>query len=168
MAQWEFVLAKPEQTTEIFALFTAAIERMRQNGVEQWDEIYPAFADIQRDVANGELYVAAKAGRILASVTLNGDQSPEYAAGDWKFTGGPVAAVHRLCVHPDTQGKGLGKWMMQTAEDFLRREGFAAVRLDAFVDNPVSNAMYQSLGCRTAGEVRFRKGRFLLYEKSLV
>ena len=42
------------------------------------------------------------------------------------------------------------------------------IRLDAFGDNPGAIALYRKLGYWEAGMVRFRRGEFLCFEKSLV
>ena len=56
---------------------------------------------------------------------------------------------------------------MRFAEDHARALGYAAVRLDSFAGNAGALRLYEKLGYRHAGEVRFRKGRFLCLERSL-
>ncbi len=167
MEKREFKLAQPYHIESIFAIYEAAIGDMRAHGVEQWDEIYPALHDISRDVSRQEMYVATVEGNILCAVTMNEEQDPGYIDGCWRFDGGPIAVIHRLCVHPKAQGTGLGKWTMRCAQERLIRCGYSSVRLDAFVNNRASNALYSSLGYRRAGEIQLRKGQFILYEKLL-
>ncbi|HEX3039603.1 MAG TPA: GNAT family N-acetyltransferase, partial [Caproiciproducens sp.] len=103
----------------------------------------------------------------VAAVVLNEEQDTQYQTGKWKYTNGKIAVIHRLCVKPTEQHKGLGRKMMQLAEQELRRQGYRSVRLDAFTHNPFSCRLYESIGYRRTGEVLFRKGRFYLYEKTL-
>ena len=98
---------------------------------------------------------------------INEEQDPTYAVGCWRYNDGPIAVIHRLCVHPKAQGMGVGKWTMQRAQDTLRQRGYNVVRLDAFAQNPASNALYCAAGYQRAGEIQLRKGRFFLYEKRL-
>lgn len=148
-------------------MYRAAIDDMRKHGIEQWDEIYPSRDDIERDISRGEMFVVTDQADIVAAVTINEEQDPGYTSGRWQYTSGRIAVIHRLCVRPDAQGAGWGRWTMQCAEQRLARAGYGAVRLDAFIHNPASNALYRSLAYHPAGTVRFRKGKFLLYEKLL-
>jgi len=49
----------------------------------------------------------------------------------------------------------------------MRARGYAAIRLDAFVLNARAVALYTGRGYRRAGEVRFRKGVFFVFEEAL-
>jgi len=162
-----FVKARAGQVEQIFAMFQAVIAHLRAQGIEQWDEIYPALHDIKQDVAHGAMYVFLDDGKVQSAVTLNEEQDPTYVEGDWEFKENPIAVIHRLCVHPNAQGKGFGKRTVLMAEEHLRKLGYRSIRLDAFEQNYTSNAMYRSLGYQTAGEVQLRKGLFYLYEKRL-
>jgi ribosomal protein S18 acetylase RimI-like enzyme len=85
----------------------------------------------------------------------------------WSFKEGRFAVIHRLCVHPDFQGKGLAKKTMQLAQEMLKREGYGSIRLDTFSKNPIARRLYEHLGFSYVGEVNFRKGLFYLMEKAL-
>ncbi len=160
------VLAHTEQAQTIFAMYKLAIQTLRSRGIDQWDELYPALSDIEQDIASKSMYVLQSAN-LEAAVTLNEQQDPSYADVLWRYKEPPVAVIHRLCVHPDAQGSGVGRRMVQQCEALLRHKGYRAVRLDAYAHNPAANALYLSLGYQKVGEVQFRKGRFFLYEKQL-
>jgi hypothetical protein len=56
---------------------------------------------------------------------------------------------------------------MDFAEHGAISDGYNAIRLDAFRQNPVAVALYERRGYRNAGVVLFRKGPLYCYEKQL-
>ena len=152
---------------EVFQVFQNAIRRMDESGIFQWDALYPTRADLQDDIEQGSLYVCVVGDAVAAAFALNQAYDPEYETGNWQYGQSRFYVLHRLCVDPAFQGKGIGTKAMMAAESVVKELGGESVRLDAFSQNPVSNRLYRKLGYAKAGEVRFRKGLFYLYEKKL-
>ena len=75
--------------------------------------------------------------------------------------------LHRLCVNPQLQGRDLARQAMARMEKTALEQGFDSVRLDVFSQNLHAQRLYERLGYRRTGEVRFRKGIFYLMEKKL-
>jgi ribosomal protein S18 acetylase RimI-like enzyme len=161
----EFRHAEKRDLQQVLSLFAGAVARMRNAGIDQWDERYPDRETLTADLEKGEMYLLCAGGGPLSAVVLNAEQAPEYAAVGWKFRGSPAAVIHRLCVAADTQGKGVGGKTLLCAEKVLQEEGFRSVRLDAFTKNPIALRLYESNGYLLAGRVTFRKGIFNCYEK---
>ena len=140
---------------------------MRRDGIEQWDEIYPTEKGLLSDIESGSLFVAAFDDAIAGLVVLNEFQDPEYAGVPWTIDGGRIAVVHRLMVDPLCQGRGVASELMLFVERRAREQGYHAVRLDAFTQNPAALRLYQGLGYHDAGAMRLRKGWFRGFEKAL-
>jgi len=100
-------------------------------------------------------------------ITLNNLQSPEYSTIGWEYEDKNPLVIHRMCVAPDRQGKGIAKIFMVFAEDFALKNHHKSIRLDAFVNNPIATNIYRKLGYLERGTVRFRKGDFYCFEKCL-
>jgi GNAT superfamily N-acetyltransferase len=158
--------AAPADMPAVYDVYRTAIDHMNQNGIPQWDELYPTPAILDEDLARGELFVADAAGEVLAAVALNEQCDPAYDAAAWAYEG-PWVIVHRLCVSPAAQGKGVGRGLMTAVEDWARATGYRAIRLDAFSLNPHALRMYAGLGFAHRGEANWRKGLFYLLEKRL-
>ena len=150
----------------IASLFAQAISHMCANGIEQWDDIYPDAALLRGDIQNGEMHVLERGGDIFAAVVVNGRQDEEYAQGDWRC-GNNAAVIHRLCVHPKHQHQGVAAEVMRHAERLIAARGYDSIRLDAYTQNPYALRLYERFGYQRAGEVTYRKGRFVLMEKAL-
>lgn len=162
----------------LVALFARVVSSMREEGIDQWDELYPDRDVLERDLRAGEGFalfpVIQGAGNPLraaeepaAYVALNGEESPEYSGVSWSLADESPLVIHRLCVDPRYRGRGAAKRLLSFAEDFAARGGRRSIRLDAFSLNPAALALYESLGYGRRGEVFFRKGRFVCFEKIL-
>jgi RimJ/RimL family protein N-acetyltransferase len=160
-------LATDRDIAALLQLATSCIGRMREEGIEQWDEIYPSETDLRRDIAAQALWILREREEIVGCMTLDANQDPLWDGIDWQFTAGPIAAVHRLMVSPSHQRRGLARRLMAFAEAQACRTQRAVVRLDAFVQNRASMALYEKLGYRHAGTAMMRKGLFAGFEKNL-
>lgn len=158
--------AYPSDAEDIVSLTSSCIHTMRESGLDQWDDVYPSRSRIEQDIANRNLFVLRK-DVLVGCVTIDGAQSPEYASVDWLHKGAPILVFHRLMVHPHFQGKGYAKLIMREAEQIAMERSAYGIRLDAFALNSISLRLYESLNYRIAGEVKFRKGVFICYEKKL-
>lgn len=163
----DFRLADVSDFAAVQSLFKQAISKMQAEQIDQWDEIYPDQAILAADIERRQMYLLVIDGVIAAAVVLNEYQDEEYATGNWAFLDGRIAVIHRLCVHTGFQDAGVGKRTIQLAEALLASQGYAAIRLDSFLENPKALQLYRRLGYRPAGIVRFRKGEFQLFEKML-
>jgi ribosomal protein S18 acetylase RimI-like enzyme len=152
----------------IARVISACMETMRKNGICQWDEIYPNKEIITNDVNSRSLYVLELKNICMAAVTLDGEQEPAYLDVPW-MGGEPALVVHRLCVDPAFQGKGIGSRMMDFAEEYARQNAYVSIRLDAYSGNPKAVCLYERRGYRKTGQVYFprRTMPFSCYEKML-
>lgn len=159
--------AQPEDMDAIEALFLAAIDYMRADGIEQWDEFYPDRGVMAADLQAGSLIVVESDGQMAAVVTLDENPYAAYADIPWQHPGARPIFVHRLCVHPSRQGKGIAREIMRHIEQIAQERGFEVIRLDTFIDNARALRLYEGLGYTRAGEMTARKGRFPCFEKRI-
>ena len=159
--------ATQEDREALIAIISAATHHLNQNGVSQWDEVYPNPKNVEEDLQNGQLYVVRAGGEIAGMVTLNQVCDPAYANGKWLVHGEAFFVVHRLIVAPAMQGQGVGTLMMRMIEVMLRKDGVVSIRLDAFAHNPHSLRLYEKMGYRITGTAQWRKGLFYLMEKDI-
>lgn len=156
--------------TEICALVVAAIAEMERNGIPQWDEIYPTREDFLNDIKTGCLFAGEVSDngekRIAVIYALNKECDEEYKNGDWKYDG-DFRVVHRLCVHPDFQRRGIACDTLIHIENQAKKLGAKSIRLDVFSQNPFSLKLYEHAGYSKTGEANWRKGLFYLMEKGI-
>jgi len=159
--------AVPADSDEIIALINSATDNMIKNNIFQWDEIYPDKHIVEEDIRKKQLTVGTDNGKIVVIYTLNIECDEGYTNGEWKYTDSSYCVVHRLCVNPEYQNKGIGRQTMLRIENEARKMGVTSIRLDTFSENPYALKLYKNLGFRTAGYAYWRKGKFMLMEKIL-
>jgi ribosomal protein S18 acetylase RimI-like enzyme len=159
--------AIPEELPRLCAIVSQAIKHLEEQGIRQWDEIYPDEKILARDLQKGSVQVIEQSGEVCGFIVLNETQSPEYATVEWKLLGRALV-VHRLTITPLYQRCGLASLLMTFAEETAAAEGYECIRLDAFTLNPAALNLYDNRGYRRTGVVRFRKGDFYCYEKAIV
>ena len=160
-------LAAAEDLDGVCALIRDAIRELRAHGIDQWDEIYPAREDFEKDIADGTLYLALEAETLAAVYVISRESDEAYQTVEWACPDETAYILHRFCVAPAFQHRGIGGEVLRRMEQQLRDMGCASVRLDAFIENPFSQALYRKNGYVTRGWADWRKGRFSLMEKQL-
>ena len=158
--------ATPDDVGALVDLVRACLDGMRNQGIDQWDDVYPDRATIERDVAGATAFVATLDSSVLGMAVLNEHQEREYADVPWRFAGRTMV-IHRLMVAPAAEGKGVARALMLHLETRGEAVGFDCVRLDAFSGNARAVRFYERAKYRLAGHVRFRKGDFHCFEKQL-
>ena len=151
----------------IYRLVKAAIAEMDKNGISQWDSVYPAREDFLEDIRKGQLRTGMVCGKTAVVYAVNKECDEQYHNGSWAYPDSEYRVIHRLCVDPQFQHRGIAKAALEHIEDELRREGVESIRLDVFTENPHALSLYRKNGYQSVGEAHWRKGRFLLMEKKL-
>ena len=153
----------------IFDIISNCIKHMESQGVYQWNKFYPNADIIENDIEREHCYVLKDNGRCIAYVAINEEQSPEYSQIKWFFDGKKVLVIHRLSVHPESQGKGIAKKMLNFIEDVATKNNYSCIRLDAYSGNETALKLYENFGYKKAGQVYFpwRDLPFYCYEKEI-
>lgn len=160
-----FEKAQDGDKDEVMQLLNAAKENMKENGIDQWDEIYPAISDVAKDIKEETLTLVKQGGKLVAVYTLNKHQDAAYKFGNFKDNSDNFIVLHRLCVKPEYRGMGIAARTLRYIDEEALKEGFSSIRLDVFTKNPRAVKLYESAGYSYAGDAYFRKGKFLLMEK---
>jgi ribosomal protein S18 acetylase RimI-like enzyme len=159
---------QPADIPEIMALISAAVKAMHARGLYQWNDEYPNREIITGDVAAGTLYKINNGKTLAGVVVLNEESVPHYASLKWATDDPHPLIVHRLCIHPDFQGRGLAKKLMSFAEEYALKQGYRNIRLDTSTVNQTALGLYDRLGYRRVGIISFRPGfMFQCFEKGI-
>jgi ribosomal protein S18 acetylase RimI-like enzyme len=161
--------ATREDIAALIALLRRVVPLMRAAGNLQWDESYPNESVFERDIDQGQLWVAEIDGSVAGVAALTTDQEPEYAQVGWDVEE-PAVVVHRLAVDPAFRGAGVAAALMGRAEAVAAERGIAVLRVDTNTQNEATQRLFPKLGYALAGEIGlgFRPGlRFFCYEKRL-
>jgi ribosomal protein S18 acetylase RimI-like enzyme len=156
-----------EDINIVVSIFKNAIEVMDKNDIPQWDDKYPNVEILNEDIVKGNMFLGEIDNQIASVFVLNQECDEQYKNGAWNYKEDSFAVIHRLCVNPLFQNKGVAAKSMNLIEEVLKAEGIETIRLDAFSLNPIALKLYEKLGYIKVGEANWRKGLFYLYEKKI-
>ena len=160
-------LAEEKDIGSIMHLIASAVAEMENRGIFQWDDLYPAEEVFLSDIRNGWLYAGMQDTDIAVIYAVSRECDEQYANGNWKYPDSEYRVLHRLCVDPGLQNRGIAKETLRHIEEELRGNGVETVRLDVFSGNPYALALYRGNGYEQVGTAIWRKGIFYLMEKRL-
>ena len=94
---------------------------------------------------------------IIGTIVISTYMDEEYIPIEWLTPDEGNIYIHRLSVHPDFQGKGFARQMMDFAEGYARQNGCVSVRLDTFSQNQGNQRFYETWGYQKLGDIYFPK-----------
>ena len=135
-------LARLKELDELHGIVRAATRHMEEQGITQWDDVYPSRSILKDDIEKQQMYVIRAGGQKAGMMVLNEEQQPEYAEVDWRYTGRALV-IHRLTIDPAFERRGLAFRLMDFAEELAFAEGYDSIRLDAFTGDPAAFGLYE-------------------------
>ncbi|RRA99913.1 GNAT family N-acetyltransferase [Larkinella rosea] len=162
-------LALSTDISALLQLIRRVVPLMQAVGNFQWDDQYPNAAVFEKDIAQGQLWVADLDGQLVGVAAITTDQEPEYAQVGWDLSETAIV-VHRLAVDPAVRGRGVAARLLAQADEVARQRGIQVLRIDTNTQNEATQRLFPKVGYVFAGEIGlgFRPGlRFYCYEKRL-
>ncbi len=119
------------------------------------------------DIKNRSLYLVIDGVNLASIYVISKESDVAYKNANWQYSDESAYILHRFCVLPDYQNKGIGKKVLAHIEEQFHKMGYESVRLDVFTKNPYAQKLYRKSGYQVRGYADWRKGRFDLMEKKL-
>ena len=155
-----------EDAEAILALRDEAARWLAAQGLDQWSAGEIPSCCIQQQIAQHEVFVLRKAATPVGTVTLRWEDLLV-----WGERAAPAGYVHNLIVDRSLAGQGLGRRLLQWAEDRVVATGRSLVRLDCAASNLRLRALYESAGFHHVADKDFPEIAMArttsLYEKTL-
>lgn len=120
--------------------------------------IYPVRETGETGVAKGTLFVLRYDGELAGSVILNHEPEDAYEEGKWLTESDyeRVMVIHTLVVHPKFMKMGVGRQLMDFAQEHAKTNGMVSIRLDVSEHNAPAIALYEHCGYTYVGTVDLR------------
>ena len=150
-------LGRYEDIEAITALIQEAIKEMEKYNIY----------DFEDDIKKGNLYVAEENEKIIALYVISAEADEAYNYAEWKYPSETSLVLHRFCVSPSFQNRGIGRKVLTEIELQVKNKGYESIRLDVFTKNPYAQRLYRNNGYEVRGFAEWRKGLFDLMEKHL-
>ena len=159
--------AHKKDISEIMDMYDSCVNGMIKNGIDQWDHTYPNQEIILEDISRQTYFIYTMDKEIIGGVTIDNNQSPEYLEMDWQDKTDSFLCVHRLAIREDAWGKGIGRELMDFAEDLVLSERLLSIRLDTYSGNPQAMEFYKRLGYNQLGYIHLKPGKneYYCFEK---
>ncbi len=128
-------------------------------GLSHWIPPYPLEA-LHRSTQERQVYAVFLEDRLVATFTV-GTQIPlhyQKISAIWELWGRSRTSalyVNRLAVLPAWQGRGIGRWCMQSIERLAVAQGCEVIRLDAYGKHLGLLSFYTKLGYVPQGHFFF-------------
>ena len=149
--------ANSSDIESILQITKACALHLIDNGIFQWNEHYPDKVSFVSDVEKKELFVYCNYEKVIACISLCNKMDDVYKPVNWITNNENNLYIHRLAVHPEFQKKGLGKYLMDFAENYAKDNGYISVRLDTFSENKRNLKFYESRGYQRLDGIYFPK-----------
>ena len=163
-------LAEINDINDIMKMIHDCANDLISKNIFQWNEKYPSRDIFLSDIEKKNLFILKNNSGIIGCIALSHEKDIEYNDVKWLNKDDKNLYVHRLAVDPKFQKKGIGKLLMDFAEDYARNNKFISVRLDTFSKNERNNRFYKSRKYTKLDDVYFPNQSefpFHCYEKIL-
>lgn len=148
-------VAKISHIDQILDVTQACVKRMIDEGIFQWNETYPNSEVFQKDIERGELYVFISENSVMGCIVISNYMDKEYETVKWLTKNSNHYYIHRLAVHPNHQGKGIARSLMDFAENLAIQNNIASIRLDTFSKNLRNQKFYDARGYKQLESIYF-------------
>jgi len=136
--------------------------------------IYPNENDAKDGVDESALYIAKDNNKIVGTVILRHKPEEGYKNVEWAVENNyeKIYVIYTLAVHPNSFGLGIGKKLLDFAEEIARKEGCFSLRLDVVKGNIPAESLYKKCGYKCVGTTSlgyeaYGLPWYNLYEKAL-
>lgn len=162
-------LARKQDIPDIMTIIGQAKQRMKEQGLDQWQDGYPNEQAILNDCARKVGHLFRKDNKPVAYAAMVFDPDPYYEKidGQWLSDGETYLTVHRIAVHNDWLGYGFAQHILQYAERMAAKKGVRWFRIDTHHDNRAMRNLIRDFGFTLCGIVQVRDGMRMAYEKKI-
>ena len=162
----QFRKAIKSDIPEIWGILQQAIKHRKEDGSKQWQSGYPNPEVIQNDIEKDAGYVILDGETIVGycALLINDEPLYEKIVGKW-LSNGDYIILHRVAISDDYLGKGLAKKLLEFVEDYARSKKVYSIKADTNIDNPAMIRIFEKMGYSFCGEVHFKAGPRIAYEK---
>jgi len=141
----------------VLAAIQDAKDLFKSKNSLQWQDTdgYPNRKTMEKDVADGALYVSVIDGIIAAVCSLGRFGEPTYDRiyeGQW-LNDCPYYVIHRLAVKKEFYGRGLAKAILDHLEGISLSEGIFDLRCDTAAENQPMNDLLIDRGYKKCGVI---------------
>ncbi|WP_211748659.1 GNAT family N-acetyltransferase [Paenibacillus sp. Marseille-Q4541] len=155
--------ASLEEAPIVLSLWQKSAIWLNSKGIFQWRPENFHIDQVIEFMTNGsDVYLAEINNEIVGTYILTWSDPFIWQELDNKDSG----YIHRFAVNRDFQAKGIGKYLLKSAEVQIKQKGKTLIRLDCMADNVRLNRYYQEIGFEYVRRMNGEGWSANLYEKN--
>lgn len=161
--------ALPADLESIEGIIEGAKRRMASLNIDQWQDGYPARADIRADILACRARVLVRGGEVVfcAALSFDGESTYDVIRGRWSADM-PYAVIHRCAVRESCLHSGISGMALRHMEREALQNGFSWLRIDTHEGNTPMKRFLQRNGYTLCGTIFLQNGApRLAYDKKL-
>lgn len=140
----------------IMHILQETITAMHQEGVYQWNEVYPTLELIEADIQQQSLYVALNSfDSILGFIVLNESQPENYKLLPWQENQKKVFSVHRLAIAKECSSKKIATQLYNQIEEIAKANNGTSMRIDTAANNIKAQQFFLKQGYSWIGNMKY-------------
>jgi GNAT superfamily N-acetyltransferase len=163
-------VANRDNLNDVLLLLVNAAKWLSTKNTKQWDYYLSDLEGNTQEVLDSidaeATYILLHQNRIMATITLE-NKPNEWDKEMWgeEANRENIVYLHRLVVHRDYAGDGIGAQLLKWAEEICKQSGKTAIRFDCLASNAGLNIYYENRYERK--EIINKYGQHSKYEISL-
>lgn len=161
--------ATPKDLVEVLFLLKECVSDLNSNGLKHWNNAYPGADAMIKAIEEGSLFLFKELGILKGMVTVNEEAPEEYNNIEWQSNAEKILYIKNLAIHPNWQGKGIAKKLVETVEEYAKDKSYKALRVDIYSGIGAAEKLCEDLGFNKTGEfhTNFQATPYFAYEKGL-
>lgn len=164
----EFRKAVKSDIDNIIHIIKQAQDYFRKYGIDQWQNNYPNYNVIKRDIENNNSYVLLKDNIVIGTVAVIFDGEKTYETiydGKW-LSYGEYATIHRLAVDSNYKGLGIASLILKNIEEVCLKRNIFSIKVDTHKENIPMQKFLEKNGFKYCGIIYLEDNSMrIAYEK---
>lgn len=166
----EFRKSVETDVTSIMNIIKQAQAYFKEQGINQWQDNYPNFETVKKDIINKNGYILLKDNNIVGTVAVAFDGEKNYEAiydGEW-ISNDEYAVIHRIAVDHNYKGLGLSSVIIKNIEKICLKKGVHSIKVDTHKENLSMQKLLQKNRFQYCGIIYLEdKSKRIAFEKML-
>lgn len=167
----QFRRSKITELDKIVMLIEDAKIFLKNCGVNQWQDGYPAKVDIANDIGENISYVLIDEKNIIGTASISFEKEITYDKiyeGNW-ISSDDYVVIHRVAIHNDFKRKGMFSVILKEAEKLALNKGVFSIKIDTHEDNIIMQNTLIKNGFKRCGIIYLEDGsKRIGFEKIIV
>ncbi len=149
-----FEVGTKNNIKEIMDIINDSKKRLKQSGINQWQDGYPNEEVFINDCNNKECYVCYDKDTLCGVFVLSFRPDPTYRKiyeGNWGGEG--YGALHRVAVHSKYLSQGIGSKLIEYAKQVCQQKNISWLRVDTHEENKTMKRLLEKNGFTYRGTI---------------